>query len=278
MAKVPVYVSNGAFVTRYNGRDYRLIKSVGETLHADGIEFLMYETWQDEIRSIRNFLSKSGLNFPVMHLDKQSGEILANEGISARDEVMRLISRDIDTAREIGSQKLVMHLWNGPSSDSRFDESVKILPEIFDLCDKYALSLTVENVTCKKNLSLDHLETIARLYPNARFTYDTKMAFLHDENALLAQEDRVWLLKEGYITHLHVNDSMLGDVGGGRLPIMHIGTGKVDFDAFFALTRACGFCGTATVESTSVNSYGVIDVDRLNLSLDTVRRGLNPNY
>ena len=87
-------------------------------------------------------------------------------------------------------------------------------------------------------------------------------------------EDEVWT-DGGRICHLHVNDSVFPTPGMDRLPIMHIGEGRVDFGAFFALLKKRGDLGTATVESTSVRPDGSVDLDRLNLSLEEVRRGLN---
>lgn len=272
---IPVYVSNGAILTRYNGRDYHLIAKYMPLLNADGMEFLMYFCWADEVDEVRRVLKGLKLYIPVMHLDKNIGEALSEHGAEGRDEAFRLLKRDLDTACLIGAKKLVLHLWNGPCSDRNFDPSLEMYGDMAALAEKRGLCLTVENVTCRENLSLDHLAALAKKYPFARFTYDTKMAHLHGENALLATDKYRFLLSEGYISHLHVNDSVFPTPGMDRLPIMHIGDGKVDFDAFFALVHACNYAGTATVESTSVNTDGSVDVDKLNRSLARVRRGLN---
>ena len=76
---IPVYASTGAFVTRKNNRNYRLIGPVGEQMHADGIEFLMFDSWNDEIREIRSYLKSTGHAFPVLHMDKSIGEILSEK-------------------------------------------------------------------------------------------------------------------------------------------------------------------------------------------------------
>ena len=81
---VPVYASTGAFVTRKNNRNYRLIGPVGEKMHADGFEFLMFDSWNDEIRDIRKYLKSTSLSFPVLHMDKSIGEILSAENHDKR--------------------------------------------------------------------------------------------------------------------------------------------------------------------------------------------------
>ena len=272
---IPVYVSNGAFITRYNGRDYHLIERYAPLLHADGLEFLMYTCWDDKVKEVRRFLTGLRLQYPVMHLDKNIGETLSEKGMEGRDEAFRLLSRDLDTACEIGADKLVMHLWNGPFSDTHFDDAAGLLEDMLELAEKRGKLLTVENVTCARNLCLDHLLVLASRYPEVRFTYDTKMAHLHGENGLLSADKYASLLKEGLICHLHVNDSIFPTPDMDRLPIMHIGDGDVDFAAFFALLRQRGYQGTATVESTSVRKDGSVDIDKLNRSIEEIRRGLN---
>ena len=271
---IPVYASNGAIITRHNGRDYHLIAKYAPMLECDGMEFLMYFVWQDEVKDVRRFLKSTHLSYPVTHMDKQIGETLSEFGLEGRDRALSIFKRDLDTADEIGSRKLVIHLWNGPFSDGKFDESIRLLPELYDLAERRGMLLTVENVTCIKNVCLEHLSRIAALYPYARFTYDTKMAQRHGENELLAQKTYVDLLQNGLISHLHVNDTKpLPEMD--RLPIMHIGDGCVKFDCFFDLLKQTGYSGTATVESTSVNPDGSVDIDKLNRSLNRVRRELN---
>ena len=271
---IPVYVSNGAFITRNNGRDYHLIDKYPRMLETDGVEFLMYFVWSDEVKELRRFLKGTRLYFPVTHMDKQIGETLSEFGLEGREKAMALFRRDLETACEIGSKKLVLHLWNGPHSDENFDASLELYEEMHELAAREGILLTTENVTCIKNVCLDHLKKMHRLFPFARFTYDTKMAHLHGENELLETEKYVNLLSSGVICHLHMNDSdILPDMS--RLPIMHIGEGKVDFGRVFSLLKQIGYCGTATVESTSVNPDGSVDVEKLQRSINRVRAGLN---
>ncbi len=271
---IPVYVSNGAFITRYNGRDFHHIEKYAPLLECDGIEFLMYCVWNEEVRSLRRFLRNSGLFFPVMHLDKEIGETLSRDGLDGKEEALRIFERDLETAEEIGSRKLVLHLWNGPFSDTHYDEILSLYADMHDMAARRGLLLTTENVTCIRNVCLDHLKRMHALFPFARFTYDTKMAELHGENELLAEDEYVDLLASGAISHLHLNDT-LPSAAKDRLPIMHIGDGCVQFDSFFTLLKKYRYSGTATVESTSVYEDGQVDIDKLNRSLRTVRERLN---
>ena len=176
---IPLYVSNGAYLTRLNGRNYRLIPSIAPRLHADRGEFLMYESWDGEIDAIRRLLKDSGLSFPVTHADKLIGDILAEQGKAGKDAAVSTFRRDLDTALVLGSKKMVCHLWNGPCSDRSFDETLPIYAILHNMAKDSGVTLTMENVTCVSNLALDHLVAAAEYIPDARFTYDTKMAFLH---------------------------------------------------------------------------------------------------
>lgn len=271
---IPVYVSNGALITRYNGRDYHLLPGLVRQLDADGVEFLMYESWADQVSDIRRFLCAEKLDFPVVHADKKIGDLLSEFGAEAAGEAKALLERDACTADALGAKKLVVHLWNGPFSDSRFSDALPVIDGFLQIASRRGLLLTIENVTCRENRSLDHLCEMAARYPALRFTYDTKMAVLHGENLLLEKEPYRFLMQQGLISHLHLNDSRID--GGTRLPILHIGQGIVDFERFFRFAADCGFSGTATVESTSVNTDGTVNLDRLNESLRRIRAGLNP--
>ena len=271
---IRIYASNGAFITRYNGRDYRHIAKYAPMIECDGIEFLMYSVWKDEVADVRRFLKSTRLSFPIMHLDKEIGGTLSEAGMEGRDEAIKIFQRDLDTAEEIGSRKLVVHLWNGPHSDAHFEDILPLFAQMQDMAMRRRMELTAENVTCVKSVCLDHLKKMHTLFPGVHFTYDTKMAELHGENELLAREDYIRLLTDGAISHLHVNDTKLS-IGMDRLPIMHIGDGCVKFDRFFSLLKKTGYSGTATVESTSVYEDGSVDIGKLNRSIRIVREMLN---
>ena len=272
---IPVYVSNGAIITRRNGRNWRLIPQIAKQLNADGVEFLMYESWDGEEKDIVSLLKNSDLKFPVVHIDKRTGDLLAEFGLKGIDEVKRIVRRDTQTALELGATKLVMHLWNGPFSDIRFDEGLKAMSEVLEITQKAKLVLAVENVASKYSICLDHLEKLINQYSELKLTYDTKMAALHDENALVKTPRWSYLFNS--VTHLHVNDTRKADSKDGRLPIMHIGDGEIDFDSFFAFVKASDFNGSATVESTSVLDDGNVDTNKLNQSIIRVRKELNVN-
>jgi len=275
MNEIPVYASTGAFITRRNGRDYRMIKEIFPRLQADGIEFMMYSSWDGEEDAIRREIKGARIPVGAVHMDKSIGDALSENGDGGRMQAVKMAKRDMETALFLGADTLVLHLWNGPFSDDRFSESLPALDEITRLSEAYGLTLAVENVICKSGPALDRLRTLLERNPRCAFTYDTKMAHLRGENAMLSSPEWRFLLTSGAIRHLHVNDSSLSMHAGGRLFVLHPGEGEVDFASFFRLMRETGFSGSATVESTSVLENGEIDLDALNRSLIFVKKGLN---
>lgn len=275
MGRIPVYASTGAIITRLNGRNYRLIPEIVPMLHADGVEFMMYDSWNDEVDAIRRFLKSTGICFPVMHLDKRIGEMLAEFGEDGYSRAKEMLLRDLATAEEIGAEKLVLHLWSGAYSDLHFGAMLDAIESFVQTAENAGKTLTVENVTCRITRTLPRIKAVHKRCPRVLFTYDTKMAQLHGENEMLPLSEWNWLFAERRVTHLHVNDTVTGNAMNGRMPVLHYGEGEVKFKEFFAYLRQTGFSGTATVESTSCREDGSADVEKFNRSLDAVRDALN---
>ncbi|MBO7402455.1 MAG: sugar phosphate isomerase/epimerase, partial [Lachnospiraceae bacterium] len=65
-----VLVTTGAIIGRPNGRDYKLIEGFRKKLCCDGLEFMMYSTWQEERQQIVDYLVSTGIDFPTVHCQK----------------------------------------------------------------------------------------------------------------------------------------------------------------------------------------------------------------
>lgn len=272
---IPVYASTGAFVTRANGRNFHLIPQIAPLLDCDGLEFMMYESWAGQEKEIAAELRDSGVRFPSMHLDKRIGEALSTEGMAARDEALSIMKRDLKTASTIGARLLVLHFWGGPPADERFDETKALYPVLDEMARDAGMTLAVENVARSNVPALVRLRALRELCPGLSVTYDTKMAQLKGENERLRERENRWLFGDGHVKHLHVNDTDMEHISGGRMPVLHIGDGCVCFDEFFQYVRENAFCGTAVVESTSTRPDGSVDTEKMNQSLRRVREALN---
>ena len=272
---IKVLCSTGALITRFNGRDPSLLQGIVPKLRADGLEFMIYPSWDDKLGFVRNTmraLVRGGAFIPVVHADKHIGELLSvgePEGIVEAGERMR---RNLEIAAELGAELMVLHLWGGPASDRHIEVNIAQLPAYIELAKSFGIELTVENVICGGKTPLAHIKRIISELPEAGFTIDTKMAEFHLELPATLECKELW---QGRVRHLHVNDYAGGYRDFNDLRVRHIGEGHVDFRPFFMKVRESGYEGFATVESTSVLPDGAIDFGKLNRSLGLVRDGLN---
>ncbi len=270
-----VLCSSGALITRFNGRDPRLLREFYPQLEADGLEFMVYPSWDgllDEyIPAVEAISKEIGMPIPVLHADKTIGELLSR---GSDDEVMEAGRRFFNNCRiadRLGARLMVLHLWGGPASDHHIERNIEALGGFLETAERFGITLTVENVVCAVGSPLGHLNAIMDAYPEAVFTIDTKMAEFHSELPATLADERLW---RGRAAHLHVNDYSGGYKDFTDLRVRHIGDGHVDFAPFFERVKAADFTGFATVESTSVLPDGTVDTQKLNRSLNRVRDGL----
>lgn len=271
-----VLCSSGALVTRFNGRDPSLLRGIFPMLHADGIEFMIYPSWDDRLDTVRETMRsmlKDGIfNIPVVHADKRIGELLSHGSESDIAEARRRFSMNCIIAEELNASLMVLHLWGGIDSDYHISRNTDELASFMSEAERHGLLLTVENVICGDKTPLAHMQSILESIPNAMFTIDTKMAEFHLELSKTIECKKLW---DGHVRHLHINDYSGGLKDFSDLRVRHIGDGHVDFKPFFEHVLSSGYDGYATVESTSVLPDGSIDIQSINRSLDAVRSGLS---
>ena len=105
---------------------------------------------------------------------------------------------------------------------------------------------------------------VRKAYPDTDYVFDTKMAEFHGQTMQLFDPEWDWMLKEGRIKHLHVNDYGGGIRDWGNLKVLPIGKGHVDFAAFFAKLKEYDYRGDYTVEATAFDKTGTVDIKMLN--------------
>ncbi len=270
-----VLCSTGALITRFNGRDPGLLRGFFPHIEADGLEFMIYPSWDgrlfEQVAKVERFKREQNVNIPVLHADKSIGELLSRGADDEIREAGERFKNNCIIAERLGAELMVLHLWGGPASDRHIDRNINELGEYMRAAEKHGVLLTVENVICGGKTPLVHLNSIMDAYPDAAFTIDTKMAEFHLELPQTLACERLW---DGRVKHLHVNDYGGGLRDFNDLKVRHIGEGHVDFDSFFKAVKARNYEGWATVESTSVRPDGTVDFIKLNRSLNAVRAGL----
>lgn len=270
-----VLCSTGALIGRPNGRNYKLLEEFSPQLHCDGFEFMMYDTWYDTIDELVSNLKSMHLNFPVMHCEKRIGESISKYGEGEFQRAIKLFRENCEIAKEIGATKLVLHLWDGITSDQAFYNNLNAYPRLQEIAESHSLDLLVENVVCNKENPLKHWHQLAMKYPKVHFVFDTKMAAFHNQMDAIYEEENQWLFQGNHVKHYHVNDYAGGYLDWENLKTLPIGKGKIDFERFFTLIRKLHYEDTFTVEATAFDQTGHVDIGLLNSCFDYIRAHMN---
>ena len=266
-----ILCSTGALIGKPNNRDYTLLKGLAGKLECDGFEFMMYESWYEQVDKLVAVLKEFSLHIPVMHCEKHIGEAISSGGRENIEEAFRRYRINCDIAEKLGAGKLVIHLWDGFTSDSHFENNLEAFGELRKIAESRGIDLLVENVVCNCENPMKHWCELAERYPEVHFIFDTKMAAFHEQLELLYREEYAWLWKNGHIRHFHVNDYGGGYMEWSKLRTLPIGAGHIDFAEFFDFIRRTGYDDTFTVEATAFSSEGIVDTEMLNRCFQGIR-------
>ena len=266
-----ILCSTGALIGKPNNRDYKLLETLSKQLTCDGFEFMMYSSWYDEVEVLIDALKSMKLYIPVMHCEKQIGEAISKAEF---DEAYQRFDINCYIAREIGAGSIVVHLWDGITSDAYFQNNIDAYSKLREIADKYSIKVLIENVVCNQEDPMKHWCELKTQFSDISFVFDTKMASFHSQMELLYEEEYQWLWRNNHICHYHVNDYAGGYKEWGKLRTLPIGQGHVNFDRFFRFINMIGYKGTFTVEATAFDSNGVIDIDMLNKQFEFIRNAM----
>lgn len=267
-----ILCSTGALIGRPNGRDYKLLKELVGQLTCDGFEFMMYSNWYETQDQLVEDLREMQLYIPVVHCQKSVGEAISKGGAENFRDAFGRFEANCRIARGLGAKKMVMHLWDGITSDANFDNNISAYPRLAETASGYGLDLLVENVVCNREDPMKHWCELREKYPDIHFIFDTKMAAFHGQLELIYEEEYQWLWREGHICHYHVNDYAGGYKDWKNLKTLPIGRGHIDFEKFFGHVKSTGYDGTFTVESTAFGEDGRVDIDMLNAQFAYIRQ------
>ena len=270
-----ILCSTGAIIGNPSADNFALLKKISTELTCDGFEFIiefhMYEAGYEDVEEQKRLLKELDLCIPVVHCDKIVGEYISIGGEEKTAKAYRLFEINCDFAKDIGAKKLVLHLWGGRASDGQIQNNMDAYPRLKKIADRYGLDLLVENVVCNTENPMKHLCELRETYPDIHFLFDTKMAAFHEELELLYEKEYDWLWKECHIRHYHVNDYAGGYMDWANLSALPVGTGKLDFEQFFAFVKSTGYDGDITTEGVAFDEEGNVDVELLNRQFDYIR-------
>lgn len=257
-----ILCSTGALL-KYGG-DYTLLEPLSKQLTCDGYEFMIENPYYEDTEALKSFFRKANLYIPVVHSEKSIGENISKGGQSELTDAFEKFEINCDIAKSIGAEKMVIHLWNGLTSDSNFQSNLINYYHLSKIACKYGIDLLVENVVCNIETPMKRWCELKEKYPNIHFVFDTKMAAFHEQLDLLYEEKYNWLWQNGHIRHYHVNDYSGGYLDWKNLRPLPIGKGKINFARFFEFINKIGYDGFFTVESVAYDDEGFVNAEILN--------------
>lgn len=266
-----ILCSTGALLGKQNNRDYRLLETFAKQLSCDGFEFMMSSAWYDEVEQLIDALTAMKLYIPVMHCEKNIGEVISKGEF---EEAYRRFDINCHIARAIEAESIVVHLWSGITSDTHFQNNINAYSKLKDIADKYHVKVLIENIVCNQEDPMKRWCELKENYPEINFVFDTKMASFHSQMELLYEEEYEWLWREKHICHYHVSDYEGGHKEWGKLRSLPIGQGHVDFDRFFEYIKRIEYKGNITLEATTFDRNGAVDIDMLNKQFDFIRNAV----
>ncbi len=264
-----ILISTGALIGRPNGRDYKLIVPFSKNLSCDGYEFMMYSDWYEKVDTIVDYLKSNNISVATYHCQKSIGEGISKGTPLDMEDAFLRFNINVKMASDLGAQKMVLHLWDGITSDQNIENNLKAYGKLRNIADEYGMILCIENVVCNQKDPLTHWQELYERYPDVSFVFDTKMAAFHDQ--LKDTYNSKWLVSGNHIKHYHVNDYGGGYMDWANLKTLPIGKGHIDFEEFFAFIDSIGYDDTFTLESTAFNSEGTVDFDMLNREIEFLK-------
>ena len=250
-----VLCSTGALL-EYGG-DYRLLESLKKQLMCDGYEFMMDSPYYEEVGALKRFFQEIKLYIPVVHCEKSIGENISKGGEERLIDAYEKFEINCELAQSIGAEKMVIHLWDGRTSDSNFQSNLVGYFYLNKIARKYGLDLLVENVVCNVENPMKHLCELREKYPDIHFVFDTKMAAFHEQLDLLYETEYEWLWRDGHIRHYYVNDYGGGYMDWEKLRSLPIGKGKINFARFFEFINQIGYDDFFTKEDFEDNRKNI---------------------
>ena len=278
-----VLCSTGALTLKVKNVDSDFLKKISSKLDCDGFELMVDSSMYMCMDELLKVIKDSGINIPVIHSRKSLGESLSgirvkqtlagfDKYIYTEEEDHEIFEngkaefqKNLVVANAVGAEKMVLHLWNGIASDQNVEKNLERFGVLNDMAKKSGVTLMAENVLCNTKDPLTNLSNLRKYCPYAHFVYDTKMAEFHGQTLKVFEPEYEWMIKDGHIKHLHINDYDGGYMDWTNFNVLPIGKGHVDFDGFFSKLAGYDYNGDFTVEATSFKrETGEIDFDSLN--------------
>jgi sugar phosphate isomerase/epimerase len=240
------------------------ILHLGPDVAADGLEVLVVHDMVNALDEAAEKLLGSGMSFPAVHAPKLAGSLMPG------DEGVRQVTGSARFARAIGADVVVLHLWDLPDSDTKFDERLDVATMAADIARDEGVVIAVETIPCLASTPLQNIERVLDHEPRLSIALDTEFLAYHGEIEATLTTDFLW--ERGVVRHIHIKDftgSLVDENGKRRYHAP--GEGDIDFPAFFDALEGHGYDGAVSIES-ALRRPGSRDVDLVNRSLARISR------
>lgn len=268
-----IICSTGTVTHRGLLNDYRmLIKFLGE-LDSEEFEFIIYPVWYEYLDDVVRELKSTGRGFPVTHSEKGIGAYFSAGSLLQKAEGLRRLEVCARAGAALGSERLVLHLWELPDSDDHIENNFAAAGDCLRIAREYGLILSVETIPCRQKDPLDYFLKLLRLYPEISYTLDTQHLGYHGLNELLFDDSMapLWRLPEAPI-HFHIRD-YTGKPFDREIfkRSLHPGDGEIDLARLIGRIRENSTEHFVTLESSGLRPDGGIDVGKINKSMRYLR-------
>jgi sugar phosphate isomerase/epimerase len=204
---------------------------------------------------VEDDLGSAGLRFATAHSDKRIGAELLDNPQAA----LAQLRSNCRLAAALGATIVVLHLWELPVGDRRFEENLALLPACLDVAEAAGVTLAVETIPCSLGSPLENVRRAIERDERCRVTLDTEFLARHGQLGTALADDSLW----ERVVHLHVKDyaGSLRDPDGTRRYLIP-GEGNIDFEQVFATLRQRHYRGALTLEVSAVTHDGKVDERR----------------
>ena len=262
--------STGAISRGPDATNEARVERYGAHIAADGLEVMIYDSWYGELDEIARRFRRLGLAMPVTHGEKSIGPDLVASDPAIRHRAFARFEDNCRFTAAIGADRIVLHLWGLPDSDTLIERQLDDLAALLDRADEHGLMLAVEAIPCVVSDPLSVVRRVLERDGRARVAIDTEFLAMHGQlDAVFAAD---WLWAAGAVVHVHIKDyngTLVDETGRRRY--LHPGEGAIAFDTWFRQLAAKGYRAAISLESPVVGPQGEVSIDRANASVAWLR-------
>jgi len=267
-----IYCSTGAIIGHENKFDWNLIIENKNYIESDAFELMMLRIYYGQFREMEKQFAINDMQFPVIHSDKDIGTLLSHADEESTIEAIRLYELNCEFGVNIGAEKIVVHLWGGSDSDENIEHNINMCEKILEISQKYKITLLIENIPCWLKDPLTYWDILEQRYPEVSFIADTRFLGFHSQTEEIFETNR---FDKGKIIHTHVSDFTGPPRDFSTLrPILHPHEGIIDMDTLLSKITDI-YDGSITLESPVINGDGSLDINKLNNSLNYLKKVSN---